>query len=184
MVRRAFSDHVVPATKADLIKAIHAMGRDLKLDDDTRKSLQAQLTGCESCKDMTPAQLRTVYSRLRVLSHDAGLGRRGRFDAARKREAKRRPGRDERLPQEPPTKEQLDKIQHLCEHVGLHMGLPYQQLCRRTTKSPECRDGHPFPQTRAEANKVIEALKAMERRGWTPTRAGAAEKVLFRAEEG
>ena len=62
------------------------------------------------------------------------------------------------------------------------MGLPYQQLCRRTTRSPECRDGHPFPQTRAEANKVIEALKAMEARGWQAR--GAAERALFRAEGG
>jgi hypothetical protein len=180
-MRRAVTDHAVPATKADLIKAIHAMGRDLKLDDDTRKTMQAQLTGCESCKNMTLAQLRTVYSRLRVLSHDAGLGRRGRFEAAQRRAGKRA-GRDERQPEETPTKEQLDKIQHLCEHVGLHMGLPYQQLCRRTTRIPECRDGHPFPQTRAEANKVIEALKAMEARGWKAR--GQAERALFRQEEG
>ena len=41
-------------------------------------------------------------------------------------------------------------------------------LCRRVTKSEQAPDGHPWPQTRAEANKLIEALKAMRQRGWRP----------------
>lgn len=170
-MRRAFGAAPV-LDRGQAIKAIHTLARDLKLDTDTRKSLQQQLVGVESCAAMTVTQLRTVHARLSVLANDAGLGRQGRFEAARKRE-KKRPGRDERKPLEPPTKEQLDKIQHLCEHVGLH-GVAYMQFCRRTTRSAEARDGHPFPQSREEANKVVEALKAMDSRGWK-ARASAQE---------
>ncbi len=165
-MRRACSQPQ-PLDRQTAIKAIHTLARDLHMNSDTRKSLQQRLVGVDSCAAMTVAQLRTVHACLAVLANDAGLGRQGRFEAARNRE-KKRPGRDERKPLEQPTKEQLDKIQHLCEHVGLH-GVAYIQFCRRTTRSAEARDGHPFPQTRHEANQVIEALKQMEARGWRAT---------------
>lgn len=164
-MRRAFQQHK-PLGRGDAIKAIHALARDLKLDEDTRKEMQQKLTGVESCKDMNVTQLRTVAARLSLLANDAGLGRQGRFEAALKREKKaKRPGRDERLPEEPPTKEQMEKIRDLAEHVG-YVGVAYMQLCRRCTRRPDLRDGHAFPQTRAEANKVMEALKAMHARGY------------------
>lgn len=162
-MRRAFNQ-TRPLDRSAAIKAIHTLARDLKLDEDCRKTLQEKLVGVASCKDMTVTQLRAVHARLSVLANDAGLGRQGRVEAALKRAQKKRPGRDERLPEEPPTKEQLDKIQSLAEHVG-YVGVAYMQLCRRVTRRADCRDGHPFPQTRGEANKVLECLKAMHARG-------------------
>lgn len=157
MLIRAFRQHAAPAAPMDrgrLIKAIHATARQLGMDDEARWQLQQGLTGCASCRDMTVEQLRTVASRLRFLAHEAGLGRRG--DGA----TRGRSGRDERLPLEPPTKDQLDELEHRRSHVRLYSSQAWMALCLRVIQ-------HPWPQTRAEAGRMIECLKAMERRGWT-----------------
>lgn len=156
MLRAAFNrQRVGPTDRKKLIAGIHAQASALKLDDDTRRDMQQQLVGVSSTKEMTVPQLSTVWQRLTVLAKDAGLTR----------NKKGRPGRDERQPAEPPTKEQLDKMAHLYEHLGVH-GAAAMQLCRRITRSIEKRDGLPWPQTREQANKVIEGLKAMDARGW------------------
>ena len=55
------------------IKAIHAGARQLALSDDSRRALQARITGKESCADMTAAELEAVVKELRRL----GAGKSG-----------------------------------------------------------------------------------------------------------
>ncbi len=140
--------------RAALIKAIHAIARALAhygFDDATRRAWQAQQTGVASCKDMTLAQLQHVRRALELMA-----------DALPAAPRPSRRGRDERLPAEPPTPEQLRKIEHLYDHLGVKQRPRIVlALARRAT-------GHPWPQTRAEANRLIEALKAMAARGWRP----------------
>ncbi|MCS6302343.1 MAG: DUF1018 domain-containing protein [Nitrospira sp.] len=151
MLRAAFRQRVGPTDRRKLIAAIHAQATALQLPDDVRREMQTKLVGIETTKDMSLAQLSTVWNRLTVLANDAGLAK-----------PKRRRGRDERLPMEPPTREQLDKIDHLYEDLHIKARpMIVITLCRRVT-------GHPWPQTREEANKLTEALKAMVARGWQP----------------
>lgn len=160
MLRAAIRSRVGPTDRRTLISAIHAQASTLHLADDIRREMQLKLVGVESTKDMTLAQLSTVWTRLATLAHDAGLA---------KPRARKRTGLDERLPMEPPTKEQLDKIEHLYEDLHiLRRPMIVMALCRRATKSEQSPDGHPWPQSREEANKLTEALKAMVVRGWQP----------------
>lgn len=150
MLRSAFNlGRVGPSDRRKLIAGIHAQAHALRLDDDTRRELQQKLVGVASSKDMSLSQLTTVWNRLTVLAQDAGLAKPKR----------RRPGRDERQPAEPPTKEQLEKIEHLYDDIGVRPSADMMALCRRIT-------GHPWPQSRAEANQLTEGLKAMLARGW------------------
>jgi hypothetical protein len=160
MLRAAFRQRTGPTDRRGLIAGIHAQAHALHLSDDIRRDLQLKLVGVESTKDMTLAQLLTVWRRLTTIGLDAGLSR---------PRARKRPGKDERQPDEPPTREQLDKIDHLYEDLHIKARpMIVITLCRRVTKSEQAPEGHPWPQTRAEANKLMEALKAMVARGWKP----------------
>lgn len=152
MLRAAFNQkRIGPTDRKKLIAGIHAQAAALKLDDDIRRDMQKKLVGVESTKDMSLSQLSVIWSRLTTLASEAGLVTR---HASRKR-----PGRDERQPAEPPTKEQLEKIEHLYADLGVRPSADMMALARRIT-------GHPWPQNRAEANKLIEGMKAMRDRGW------------------
>ena len=170
MLKAAFNrQRIGPTERKKLIAGIHAQAHALQLDDDTRRDMQQKLVGIESTKDMNVPQLSTVWNRLTMLANDAGLGRGAR--------GKRRPGKDERLPEDPPTKEQLDKIEHLYEDLHIkHRPMVVIELCRRVTKSEAAPQGHPWPQSRAEANKLVEALKAMVSRGWQPRLVESSEE--------
>lgn len=143
-----------PTDRKKLIAGIHAQAHALKLDDDTRRDLQQQLVGTASTKDMTQSQLAKVWQRLTTLAEEAGVPH-------------RRPGRDERLPDEPVTMEQLEKIEDLFAAIEVRDSALRMQLCRRAC-------GNPWAQTRAEGNKIIECLKSMHRRGWRPRKEGGA----------
>ncbi len=158
-MRAAFAKRVGPTDRKKLIAGIHAQASALKLDDDTRREMQQQLVGVASTKEMTVPQLSMVWNRLTVLAKDAGLAR---------PQKKGRPGRDERQPAEPPTKEQLEKIEHLYADLDVRPSADMMNLARRIT-------GHPWPQNREEANKLIEGLKAMRARGWRARGAGSTE---------
>ena len=151
MLRAAFNRRIGPTERTKLIAGIHAQAHALQLDDETRRELQQQLVGIESTKDMSVPQLSTVWHRLTTLAQDAGLAVRPAH--------RRRPGRDERLPADPPTKEQLEKIEQLYDALGVRPSADMMALARRIT-------GHPWPQNREEANKLIEGVKAMKERGW------------------
>jgi len=137
------TSNLAPPQRAKLLAAIHANAKQMGLDDPARYDLQLKLTGVTSCRDMDLPQLMRVDRELRRLARIM---------------PKRRPGRDERRPAEPPTREQLDLIANLAGVLGLALG-QYRALCTRIVK-------HGWPQTRAEANQVIEAMKAMQQRGW------------------
>jgi hypothetical protein len=134
-----------------LIRVIHTIAGQLAphgFDEEARRAMQRQLTGQDSCRDMDLAQLQKVCRTMQVMA-----------DALPHATTRRRDRRDERLPGEAPTREQLELIEHLRAHVGLHASELWMNLCRRILK-------HPWPQSREEASKIIEALKAMEARGW------------------
>lgn len=162
MVRDGYRTRLGPTDRRKLISGIHAQATTLQLDPETRREMQQQLVGVESTKNMTLGQLSTVWHRLTALANDAGLAR-GAGLARRKR-----PGRDERLPDELVTEEQKTKINELFDQLGIAaVGQARMNFSRRTC-------GHTWPQTRAQANKMIEALKAMQQRGWKATRAASA----------
>jgi len=146
----------IPTDWKRLVQLVHVKAHELALDTDTRRALQAQLVGKASCRDMTVPELQTVYRRLRVLSEEAGLGTRRHG---------RRAQRDERLPQEPITKEQLAKIEHLFDDLNIRSASMMMQLSRRAC-------GHGWAQSRHEGNQVIEMLKALRARGWRASRQG------------
>lgn len=150
-MRAAFAKRVGPTDRKKLIAGIHAQASALQLPDDVRKDMQLKLVGVTSTKDMTPTQLTTVWQRLTTLAKDAGLAKSRR---------KGRPGRDERQPDELVTTEQTQKISELFDLLGIAaVGQARMNFSRRTC-------GSTWPQTREQANKVIEGLKAMEARGW------------------
>ncbi|MGH8136490.1 MAG: phage protein GemA/Gp16 family protein [Steroidobacteraceae bacterium] len=124
------------------------------MTDADRYDLQLKLTGVTSCRDMDLAQLQRVDRELRRLLRV--------LDATPRQARGRRTQRDERRPAEPPTKEQMDLIAHLAQDVRLTLA-GYRSLCTRTLH-------HSWPQTREEANKITECLKAMQKRGWHPTK--------------
>lgn len=155
MLRAAFRTRLGPTDRTKLIAGIHAQAKALQLDDETRREMQRQLVGVESTKDMSPRQLSTIWNRLTVLANDAGLGTR-----------RKRPGRDERQPDELVTEEQTTKINELFDALGIaSVGQARMHFSRRTC-------GSTWPQTREQANKIIEALKAMAKRGWRAGNAG------------
>lgn len=149
MMRAAFKPRLGPTDRRKLIAGIHAQAHTLQLDDETRREMQQQMVGVGSTKDMSLGQLSTVWSRLTVQANDAGLGRGKR----------KRHGRDERQAAEPPTTEQLAFIAQLYDALGVRPNADMLALARRIT-------GHPWPQNREEANKLIEGMKAMHARGW------------------
>jgi Protein of unknown function (DUF1018) len=148
--------HLGPTDRKKLIAGIHAQAHALGLDDETRRAMQRSLVGVESAKDMSLGQLSTVWTRLTALAKEAGL--RTQHSAL---STTKRPGRDERLPDEPPTTEQLAKIERLYDALTVRESAMMMSLARRIT-------GHPWAQTRAEANQLIEGLKKMAARGWRP----------------
>ena len=153
-----------PTDRKKLIAGIHAQAHALKLDDDTRRDLQQQLVGKSSTKDMTQSQLTKVWQRLTDLANESGLSPQSSALSPRSR----RPGRDERLPDEPVTPEQLEKIKELFAAIDVQDSALRMQLCRRA-----CR--RPWAQTRAEGNQIIEMLKQMGARGWRPKGTGIVE---------
>jgi len=156
MLRAALRSRLGPTDRKKLIAGIHAQAKTLQLDPETRREMQQQLVGVASTKDMSLGQLSTVWSRLTVLAADAGLSARfAAFSPGRKR-----PGRDERQPDELVTEEQKIKINELFDELGITaVGQARMNFSRRTC-------GSTWPQTREQANKIVEALKAMEKRGW------------------
>ena len=165
MLKAAFRPRLGPTDRKKLIAGIHAQAKTLQLDHDTRREMQRQLVGVESTRDMSLGQLSTIWHRLAVLAADAGLSARfAAFSPGRKR-----PGRDERRPDELVTEEQKIKINELFDELGITaVGQARMNFSRRTC-------GSTWPQTREQANKIIEALKAMGKRGWKAKGAAADE---------
>ena len=137
-----------------LIRLIHVGKRALKLsDDEYRALLQGATAGLDSCKDMNLGHLRAVYGALK---------RRG-FKPTPKGGGK---GRSPSI-QPPPKKTQLSKIWALWFALGKTGGISdtrraaLEAFVKRQTGLDRLELLNTQPK---EANKVIEALKAMQRR--------------------
>lgn len=153
---------------------IHEVADRLKIDDASRRSWQRDLVGVESCKDMDVAQLKKV---LWALTHKTKADKPARtttgltpigslVESATGKLYRLRSGRDERMPDEPITIEQ----QRMLEHLFLDIETLNPGRLERTWRSEFCKRQcrRVWPQSRAQANKIIEALKSMRDRGWRP----------------
>lgn len=142
-----------------MLAKIHEVAARLKIDDASRRAWQLEFIGVESCKDMDNLQLKKVMN---ALTHHTKAGKPPRKD----KEYVLRSGRDERLPDEPVTVEQKRMIDALFADVEAQNPGRLDRdwrtaFCKRQVRCV-------WPQTRSQANKIIEALKAMRLRGWHP----------------
>lgn len=129
---------------------LHVAKAELDLDDDLYHEILRQEAGVVSSKDLDPAGLERVMKRLATLG----------FSAKSKKKPeprKRRERLDERRPNDLITGSQQKIIEYLFEDLGWYGGERRMGFSHRVIKRP-------WPQTRAEANKLIEGLKAMLKR--------------------
>ena len=133
----------MPADRAWLIRAIHYRARRLGLHEADRRAIQHHATGLDSCRDMSPAQLRAVLGALDAL-------------------AARRRGRRDSVP-DTPTGRLLVVLWREAYRVGAVKDSSHVALCawiRRQTGLDAAR----FATGYAAGAKCVEGLKAMIRR--------------------
>jgi hypothetical protein len=125
---------------------IHLAKNHLGLSDDEYRDILRAATGAESSKDMDYHQYDKLLQRFKELGFKVTSktnGRRQPYLTA--------PGRD---PGALPTPAQQKKLNDLYDELGWAENERRIGFNRRMLKKP-------WPQTRAEANKITEALKAM-----------------------
>ena len=157
-----------------LLGKVHAVAARLGMPDQDRRDFMMQLVGENSCRDMTERQLIQV---LQALQGDEGrastraaskpltpIG--SLVESATGKLYRLRSGRDERMPDEPVTIEQKKMIDVLFADIEVQNTGRLPATWRTAFCKRQCRCV--WPQTRAQANKIIEALKAMRARGWHP----------------
>lgn len=125
---------------------IHVAKKELGLTEDDYRSLLELHGGVNSAKHLTLEGFERVMQRIEQLG----------FKSTTDRQPARAPRRD---PDGAPYPAQLKMIEHQFEQLGFFETERRQGFCRRTIKKP-------WPQTRAEANKIFEALKAMIARNY------------------
>ena len=125
---------------------IHVAKKELGLTEEDYRSLLELHGGVSSAKHLTLEGFERVMQRIEQLG----------FKSTTDRQPTRAPRRD---PDGAPYPAQLKMIEHHFETLGFHEAERRQGFCRRVIKKP-------WPQTRAEANKVFEALKAMVARNY------------------
>lgn len=175
---------------------IHDVAKRLGMDDPSRRDFMMDLVGENSCRDMSNHQMKKVLYALTHKSgtelrqaYSGPVGakpmtpigevvsktkeyilRRGGSGTAQQEGASRcaptRSGRDERMPDEPVTIEQGKLIEQLFADIEVQNPGRLARTWRPAFCKRQC--GRVWPQTRAQANKILEALKAMRLRGWHP----------------
>lgn len=120
---------------------IHVAKTQLGLEDDVYREILRQEAGVGSAKDLSPVGLDKVMRRFRQLGF--------------RRKPQRRKQQVSPQPAALITKGMLGKIQHLYENLG------WDAKSRQIGFNKRVLGGRPWPQTREEGNKIIEALKAM-----------------------
>lgn len=128
----------------DLKAKIHIAKQQLALSDDLYRDILYSLFKVESCIDLTPRQADEL------LKHFKSLGWK----------SKRKKRRRVHAPHELPTPDQLRHLQYLYGELGWTDP-------RRQMGFNERMCGKPWPQDRAEVNRIIEALKKMKVRGYS-----------------
>jgi len=142
---------------------VHVAKKDLGLDDEAYRDILHVEAGVTSARDLTPSGLERVLARFREMGWPGPGRRTGGWRRSRPRALKE--------PFELPTPGQQGLIGHLWEDLGWPPGERRIAFARRVC------DGMAWPQTREQANRLIEALKAMVRRGYDerrPRRPGRA----------
>lgn len=142
---RAVDKRKISITNSQLA-LIHVAKKELALVDDDYRSILELYGGVTSSKHLTLEGFERVMKRLEQLG----------FKSTTDRQPARAPHRD---PDGAPFPAQLKMIEHHFETLGFHGAERRQGFCRRVIKKP-------WPQTRTEANKIFEALKAMVARNY------------------
>lgn len=137
---------------AKQIALVHVAKKELGFDDQNYRSVLDLYGGVNSAKDLTLEGFERV---MRYFEHQGFQSSFAQEQPNRQTE-KKAPVRDAAGS---PYPAQLKMIEHLFEQIGIPPGERQQGFCRRVIQQP-------WPQTRAEANKVFEALKAMLARGY------------------
>lgn len=119
---------------------VHVAKNRLGLTDDEYRDLLHAECGVESAKDIDRRQLDRLMRRFRL------MGFRGKIKQETVKARQTDPGAL-------PTPAQLHKIQGLYERLGWN--------CERQLGFNNRQIKRPWPQTRAEANKIAEGLKAI-----------------------
>lgn len=149
-------------TKSQLA-LVHVGKKALRLDDETYRDILHAQAGVGSARDLSPDGLDKVLARF------AELGFAGRPDGNRKTPRSRRPPAPQDVTGQLPTPGQQGMLMHLWKDLGW-TGTRRLEFSKRVV-------GRAWPQTRAEASKLIEALKSMRERGYderVPRRRGRA----------
>lgn len=129
-------------------KLLHVAARELNLDDDLYREILRQEAGVTSSKELNPIGFNKVMNRFKSLGF-------------------RKTGKPYRRPSPPVsyndplaliTEGMTFKIQKLYKEIGFDLKR------QRVFSLRVCK--RPWPQTRAEGNMIIEALKKMAARGY------------------
>ncbi len=123
---------------------IHVAKNELGLDDDLYREIMKQEAGVTSSSRLTDVTFEKVMSRFKKMGFKI------------KRERKKHQRRDERKPDAVITVETTELIKMLYEELGWDQ--------KRRIGFNRRQTGKPWPQTRAEGNKVVEGLKAIIKR--------------------
>lgn len=126
------------------IALIHVAKNQLGLDDDRYRDLLRAVCGVESSKELNYIQYDKLLKRLRELGFK------------HKKQGHRQPylKAPHRDPDALPSPAHLKKLNDLFEQLGWMEPERRTGFSRRVIKKP-------WPQTRTETNKIIEALKSM-----------------------
>lgn len=133
---------------AGQLALIHVAKKELGLPDGDYRSLLELHGGVTSAKHLTLEGFERVMKRIEELGFQSSN--------IASRQPKHRPYQDA---EGTPYPAQLKMIEHQFEQLGFFEEERRQGFCKRMIKKP-------WPQTRAEANKVFEALKAMIARNY------------------
>lgn len=130
------------ALTREQLAVIHVAKKELQLDDDLYRTILRQAAGVSSSKDLDTQGFDRVMSRMKQLGFKRQASRKTRQP---------KDGQALVLPS------QMELISQLYDHLGWDDRDRRVGFNRRQIRKP-------WPQTRLEANKVIEGLKAMIRR--------------------
>lgn len=130
------------ALKREQLAVIHVAKKELNLDDDTYREILRQTAGVASSKELDAQGFERLMTRLNQLGFKRKAPKKPKM--AKDGQALILPG-------------QMELIASLYGRLG------WTERDRRAGFNRR-QIGKPWPQTRSEANKIIEALKAMLRR--------------------
>lgn len=133
-----------PKVTAKQLALLHVAKQKLGLGEADYRSVLSLYGNVESAKDLTMEGFRHVMTYLERVGFRSQNGKVYQWKT-------KAPQSD---PDALPYPAQLNKLQVLFERMGMDTAERQQAFCRRQIKKA-------WPQTRSDANKVIEGLKAM-----------------------